>query len=77
MIFAKLFERDGRQIVVMKEWNDEEDMDEITLRSRTKSGHSFMLKLSFADEGPRDRAFDDMDEAKAFRIIDRTPGIDL
>lgn len=82
--FAKLFERGEHQVLVTKGYNDDEEAV-LTLQTKTRtSGHS--LKVDFVvKEGPNaktleealDHAFNSIDEARAFSIIESSPGIDL
>lgn len=82
--FAKLFERGDEQVLVTKGYNDEGEAV-VSLQTKTRnSGHSLKMDI-VVKEGPNaktleqalDHAFNNIDEARAFNIIDGSPGINL
>lgn len=86
MQFAKLFERDGRQVLVTKETSeDDHNYDAPVLKARTKttkSGHDLAINITFkgkddAQTRRRDEAFDKMDADTAFGLVEKAAGIDL
>jgi hypothetical protein len=81
--FAKLFERNGQQVLVTK---DEDEDGEPALKIRFKSnvsGHDICIKVAFRKDAEldkwavMDRAFDAMDISKAFDFRDGAPGVGL
>lgn len=70
-IFAKLYEKDGRQVLVTKETCDKEGCPQIHFRTTTKNGHSATLKFSYEDKawGKRDAAFHKVDEESAWNTL--------
>lgn len=77
-IFAKLFEKKGKQVLVTKE-TDDDDNPAIAFRTTTKSGHSITIKVSFkgGDWDKRDQTFDKTTEKDAWGILKNAPGIDI
>ena len=77
-IFAKLYERDGKQLLVTKE-TDEYDRPEIHLRTTSKSGHTVTLKFGYEEDAfdIRDKVFDGIEEDAAWNTILKSPGMDL
>lgn len=75
--FAKLFEKEGRQLLVTKE-SDDESMPALQFRITTrKSGHSLTLKASFKNEEVRDKAFTQIEALNAWDMIENAPGADM
>lgn len=86
MQFAKLFERDGRQVLVTKEASEDDhnyDAPIIKVRTKTtKSGHDLAVNISFKGEDDvqtrrRDEAFDKINADMAFGFVETAAGIDL
>ncbi len=77
-IFAKLYEKDGKQVLVTKE-KDDDDCPAVAFRSTTKHGHSVTLMASMKKKGwdQRDAAFDNVTEESAWAMIESAPGLDL
>ena len=66
MIFPKLFNvGENDQILFTKECNDEEEMDQIDMIVRIAPGVEMKQRLSFTENGERDKAFDEIDQQKA------------
>lgn len=81
--FAKLYERDGEQVLVTKEQDDDgEPMLKIRFKSNN-AGHDIATSIAFKKDAELDawevldRAFENMDHECAFGIRDRSPGVDL
>lgn len=77
--FAKLYERDGRQVLVTKEESDD-GSPQINFRSTTlNSGHSITLKMGYkdADWDVMDVAFERVCEDFAFGVIEGSPGSEM
>lgn len=80
--FAKLFERDGRQVLVKRYTNDEDELC-LSFETSTPSGCRLTLSMFFTRgsktecEAALDKAFDDCDEDQAFRVVEKAPGFDL
>ena len=79
-IFAKLYERDGKQVLVTKE-TDDSDCPAVAFRTTTANGHSVTIMASMGnktkDWDKRDKAFDNVTEESAWSMVDSAPGIDL
>lgn len=77
-IFAKLYEKKGKQMLVTKE-TDDDDCPAIAFRTTTKSGHSMTLKASFKskDWDKRDEAFDRVTEKSAWDMVKDAPGMKI
>lgn len=75
-IFAKLYEKKGKQVLVTKE-TDDDDCPAIAFRTTTKSGHSMTLKASFKDGDwdKRDEAFNNVNEESAWSMVKSAPGM--
>lgn len=80
--FAKLFERDGRQVLVRRGIDDEGEFY-LSFETVNPTGTRLTLTMSFNKgskakcEAALDSAFNECDEERAFRVIERAPGIDL
>lgn len=77
-IFAKLYEKKGKQVLVTKE-TDDEDCPALAFRATTKSGHSMTLKVSFKDGDwdKRDDAFEKVTEKSAWSMVSKAPGMQM
>ena len=80
--FAKLFERDDRQVLVRR-FTNEDDRPCVSFETTTASGHRLCLTIEFArgEEAKclaqRDQAFENCGEDEAFRVVEKAPGYDL
>lgn len=70
-IFAKLYEKDGKQVLVTKEIGDEEGEPQIHFRTSTISGHTATVKFSYSDGAwdKRDEMFDQVTEESAWNTL--------
>lgn len=81
--FAKLFERDGRQVLVLKDETDDGDAALSFTFTTNVMEHKVCTKISFKEDSELsewdilDRAFADCDEDKAFGIRESSPAIHL
>lgn len=77
-LFAKLYEKNGKQVLVTKE-TDDEDCPALAFRTTTKSGHSMTLKASFKEKDwdKRDAAFDNVTEESAWAMVKSAPGMKM
>lgn len=75
--FAKLYERDGKQLLITKETSDEDGCPEIHLRTTSKSGHTITLKFGYEEDAwdGRDKVFDGIEEDKAWDVLLKSPGV--
>lgn len=81
--FAKLFERDGKQVLVTKDETDE-GKPCLTFRCSTDvSDHNITTQVSFKKDAKldawevMDRAFDNVNEDQAFGLRNGLPGISM
>jgi len=80
--FAKLFSRDGQQVLVTKDWDDKQG-PMLRLRfASNKSGHKVELSVSFKGNKherrqAREEAFANLTEETAFALRGDTPGIEI
>lgn len=80
--FAKLFERNGRQVLVRR-FTNEDDKPCVSFETTTANGHRLCMSIEFArgDEAKclatRDEAFENCSEDRAFRVVEKAPGFDL
>lgn len=75
--FAKLFEREGQQVLLFKDKDDDGD-PAIKVVFETERGNRCTLAFGYAKSAARDIAFDGIDESDAFDIVDdATKGIPL
>jgi hypothetical protein len=81
--FAKLYERDGKQVLVLKGEN-EDGGPALEFRFLTDvAEHSVALNVTIRHTEDRDAyealdlAFDEMTEDRAFNTRDKTPGVEL
>lgn len=74
-IFAKLYERDGVQVLVTRQFRDEDDRPEMRFRFEHR-GCWVEPAVAFADTEAgielRDKAFDEMTEDRAFKMVATT-----
>lgn len=77
-IFAKLYEKKGKQVLVTKE-TDDDDCPALAFRTTTKSGHSMTLKASFKEDDwdRRDEAFSNVTEESAWAMVKDAPGMNV
>lgn len=82
--FAKLYEREGKQMLVTKETSDENDFDEgdlpeIHFRTTSASGHSVTMRFTYGDGDwdKRDEVFGKISEDAAWSVVDGALGMDL
>lgn len=70
-LFAKTFEIDGRQVLVTKEYNAEEDSFDLKMRTDTDGNTIEINNRWTEDEERRDKAFTDFNEvtAKSFLVL--------
>ncbi len=70
-MFAKLFERNGDQIVLMKQGETDEGNEfSIELHFHIPDIAFAAIKLGFSDESVRDNAFDAMDYDHCWKMAD-------
>lgn len=78
--FCHLFEHEGRQILIMKD-QDEDGDPAVKIHTTTDSGHFIALNFAYGSDDweKRDKAFADLvaDEAGAVKMILNTPGVKL
>jgi hypothetical protein len=82
-MFAKLFEREGQQVLVTKDQDDEGE-PVLTIRFKSnEAGHDISTRLAFKKDTKLDkwevlaRVFDSMDAERAFGLRDSSPGVHL
>lgn len=73
--FAKLFERAGVQVLVVRGWREDNDRPEVRFKFKHR-GCWVEPAVAFNDTDAgleaRDKMFNDIDEAWAFNVMDRT-----
>lgn len=75
--FAKIFERDGKQVLVLKDENDD-GKALLQFRFLSDVSDNFMcVGYAFSDLSQRDEAFDRVTDDNAFGVRDMTPGVEL
>lgn len=78
--FCHLIEHEGRQILIMKD-QDDEGRPSVKIRTTTNSGHSITLNFDYNEDDwkKRDKSFNDLvaDETNAINMILNTPGVKL
>lgn len=69
--FAKLFERDGRQLLVTKDSDDEDGNPQIRFQTTTESGHRASLNFTYGEDDwdKRDAMFDQLTEEDCWNKI--------
>lgn len=67
--FAKIFEVDEGQVLAYKEYDSDDEKEQLVLMVSTEEGVIVSLKLSFPDEEKRDEQFDKLDADKAVGIM--------
>lgn len=82
-IFAKLYEFDGRQLLVTKGVNNEGDHALVFRTTTAKSGHHMQFAISFqgrtedAQYKRMCKEFDKMTDEKAWGLCNSVPGNDM
>lgn len=77
--FAKLFERNGKQVLARTATNDDWGTD-LLIEGRTVGGHALTLRVTFDGDDAARRAsgaLHALDEVSAFRMIEGAPGYSL